>query len=140
MPYDGLQKIVRAEFTPGGKQYHYLAAAQIGDTIQAPDNSPATVVGFGRQGYDGPVREAKVIATPEGSISRAIRHEMAGLQATIPIKRGESIRARKVKRVAKERAAHRQLAIDTLATIAADHLAPSAARVAAAVELLKATS
>jgi hypothetical protein len=48
--------------------------------------------------------------------------------------------AREKKRVAKERAERRDLALHTLGAVAADHLAPSAARVAAAVELLKATS
>jgi hypothetical protein len=82
--YPGRDKqIVRAEFRPGGKQYHYRCeGAQIGDVIRSlPNGNPCTVVGYGRDGYNGSVRYAEVIRTAS----------MSGLQATIPIKRGQPI-------------------------------------------------
>src|SRR5690349_15758533 len=86
--------IVRAAFKPGGTQYHYRCeGAHLGDKIHAPGKGLATVVGYGRNGsYHDPVRYAVVMErkNAEGSISHAIRHEMAGLQATIPIKTHQS--------------------------------------------------
>lgn len=58
--------IVRARFHDGDREYHYTCPeARIGDVIQAPGNSPALVVGFGRAKWTGNCRRAKVITRCE---------------------------------------------------------------------------
>jgi hypothetical protein len=52
--------VVRAQFTPQGKVYHYhCPEARIGDQITGPGcTGPAEVIGYGRVNYTGPVKDA----------------------------------------------------------------------------------
>lgn len=141
--------VVQAQFEPGGKPYHYFCpGAEVGDIIQAPGNSRATVIALAANLAPGAtLRYAKIIERNSHAMNEHAKshtHTLAG-GMTAEDHEAEAKRLRKSAKAARkaqrareaaesENARLRQLAIDTLAEVAEHGGAPS--RITAARALL----
>jgi hypothetical protein len=152
---DQHQHIVQAVFKPGGRLYHYTCpGAEIGDIIQAEGNNPAMVVAYGRDGYWGVCRGARIIEKAsynnghhhkETSMNTIYKSSVEDLADQLAAAKKAAKRAARVeaakKAELKERNRLRRVALCALEDVARGDCMPDRGdqRIAAAVELLVVT-